>query len=498
VRRLSGRWAPFLCCGLAACAAAGPRPGVVALPVLAWAPGDDAFRAQPPAPFPEAAFQPPALDVSTLANGMKLIVVERHAVQLVDAELVLVGGSASLPDETPAALALMAHCSSNGTKTFTEPQLFSEMNTHLLEVIPHVGDSWSGVSMRAPSRWFERGLQIIHALALEPTFPPAAFETARRQALGFTAFDSDNVDLIARRNLYAALYGLSHPYTRALASRKADLGRVTRDDLVRIWREMVDPSVATLVVAGDVDPREVRRLVEAQFGSWRHDPRFPPRAAVPAAAPGGPRLVVVDRPGARQARVLYGAVSPAAGSPSHPTDLLVRALIGGMRSSALATELRDELGAAWHEGVDFADRPNVGLDWWYGNVAPDRTAAVLTTLDRRLGELRAQGPAPNELAAAKEAVIRSFPRRYETVKQLVGTVAHAAAFNLPLDDASRVIAGVGAVSSEEVRAAVPDPGAVKVVVVGDLAVLKDSLLGLGWGPIEVRDADGRLLRTLVR
>jgi predicted Zn-dependent peptidase len=251
-------------------------------------------------------------------------------------------------------------------------------------------------------------------------------------------------------------------------------------------------------VAGDVDPREVRRLVEAQFGGWKHDPQFPPRAAVPAAAPGGPRLVVVDRPGARQAKVLYGAVSPAAGSPDHPADLVVRALIGGMRSSALATELRDEIGAAWREGVDFADRPNMGLDWWYGSVAPDRTAAVLATLDRRLGELRAQGPAPNELEAAKEAVVRSFPRRYETVRQLVATVAYAAGFNLPLDDASRVIAGVGAVSGDEVRAAVPDPGAVKVVVVGDLTVLKDSLLGLGWGPIEVRDADGRVLRRLVR
>jgi zinc protease len=498
VRRWPARWAPLLCCGLAACAAAGPQPGVVELPVLAWASGDDAFRAQPPAPFPEAAFEPPALDVTTLANGMKLIVVERHAVRLVAAELVLVGGSASLPDETPAALALMVRCTANGTKSFDEPQLFSEMNTHLIEVSPQVGDSWYGFSMRAPSVSFGRGLQIIHALALEPTFPQASFETARGQAVGHTAFDPDNVDLIARRNLYAALYGPSHPYTRALAPRKADLARVTREDLVRIWRQTVDPSVATLVVAGDVDPREVRRLVEAQFGGWKHDPLFPPRATVPVAAPSGPRLVVVDRPGAQQAKVLYGAVSPSVGSPDHPTDLLLRALLGGMRSSALATEVRDELGAAWRAGVDFANRPNAGLDWWYGSVAPERTAAVLATLDRRLGELRAQGPAPNELAAAKEAVVRSFPHRYETVKELVATVAQAEAFNLPLDNAGRVIAEVGAVSGDEVRAAVPDPAAVKAVVVGDLTVLGDSLLGLEWGPIEVRDADGRLLRTLAR
>jgi hypothetical protein len=38
------------------------------------------------------------------------------------------------------------------------------------------------------------------------------------------------------------------------------------------------------------------------------------------------------------------------------------------------------------------------------------------------------------------------------------------------------------VSADQVRAAVPDPGAVKVVVVGDLASLKEPLAGLGWGP----------------
>jgi zinc protease len=493
--RRRARWALLLSGGVAACAA-GPLPSVAERPGPPSAPGDETFRAQPPAPLPETAFRPPALDVTTLANGMKLVVVERHGLRLVAAELLLAGGSAGLPNEAPAALTLMGNCTSNATKGFSETQLFSAMNTHLLEVNAQAGDTWSGFWMRGPSQYLESGLQVMRAMALEPTFPPELFEKTRTQAVGFAGSDAENVDLIALRNLYAALFGPKHPYTLALASRKADLQRMTRDDVVRVWRETMDPSVATLVVVGDVDPREVRRLVEAEFGEWKHDAQFRPPVPAPPAAPGGPRLVVVDRPGARQAKVDYGAVSPATGSPDHATDRLVRALIGGMRSSALATELRDELGAAWREGVDFADRPNVELDYWYGSVVPERTAAVLTALDRRLRELRAHGPTPDELAAAKSAVVRSFPRRYETVNELLRTVLHAAAFGLPLDDASQVIASVGSASSEEVRAAVPDPDTVKVVVVGDLTVLKDSLLGLGWGAIELHDADGRLLRTL--
>ena len=369
------------CAGLAACAAAGQTPGIVELELPTVSLRDEGFRAQPPEPLLKAAFQPPKVEETRLPNGMRLIVAERHAVRLVSAELVMLGGSASLPGEAPAALSLIAGNAVHGTRSFTETQLFGEMNAHLIEIKPDVRDSWFGVSMRAPSPSLERGLQMIHAIMLEPTFPPQAFEIIRNQQIGYADLDAENVDLIARRNLYGALYGPSHPYTRAIAPRKGDLTRTTRDDVIRVWRETMDPSIATLVVVGDVDAGEVRRLVEGQFGAWQHDPSFPPRALVPGAAPGGPRLVVVDRPGAKQAKVLYGAVAPAAGSPDHPAHLLMRALIGGMRSSALATELRDEIGATSREGVDFADRPGVGLDWWYGSVAPERTADVLATLE---------------------------------------------------------------------------------------------------------------------
>jgi zinc protease len=470
----------------------------VELAVPAVSPRDEAFRARPPEPLPQAAFRPPKVEETRLPNGMRLIVAERHAVRLVSAELVMVGGSASLPGEAPAALSLIAGSAVHGTKSFTETQLFGEMNAHLIEIKPDVRDIWFGVSMRAPSPSLERGLQMIHAMMLEPTFPPQAFEIVRNQQIGSADLDAENVDLIARRNLYGALYGPSHPYTRAIAPRKGDLTRTTRDDVIRVWRETVDPSIATLVVVGDVDAGQVRRLVEGQFGAWQHDPNFPPRALVPAAAPGGPRLVVVDRPGAKQAKVLYGAVAPAAGSPDHPAHLLMRALIGGMRSSALATELRDEIGATSREGVDFADRPGVGLDWWYGSVAPERTADVLATLDRRMRELRARGPSSDELSAAKGRLVLSFPRRFETISQFLGTLVRAAEFELPLDYGSQMIAGVSAVSNEEVRAAFPDPVEVKAVVVGDLASLKDSLLALGWGAIAVNDAEGHLVQTLSR
>ena len=496
--RHGSRW--LLACGsLAACAVAPARPVVTSapnLPVFVSAPADESFRAIPPTPQPEPPFRPPAVQVSTLTNGMRLLIVERHSFRLATAELVVVGGSAGIPQETAASVDLMISCLTAGTKSLSQTQLFDEMNTHLIELQPRMGDNAFTLSMRAPSRWFELGLRLLRAAALESTFPNGEFEIFRNQQIGRARLAAENTALIAQRNLFGAMYGPRHPYARAYAPRDQDLAKVTRDDVVRVWREVMDPADAVLVVAGDVDPREVTRLAEAEFGGWTHDPRFPRRPPVPPPAPSAARLVVVDRPGARRATVLYGM--PAAGmrSAQHPVDLVIRDLLGGMRSSTLATEMRHEIGATWRTGVGFSLHPTMGLEWWYGDVAPARTTAVLQALDQRLRDLREQGPSADELAAARANVVRAFPRFFELIGQVVNRLAEAVMDDLPLDEASQTMARVNEVSADQVRAAVPEPGAVKVVVVGDLASLKEPLAGLGWGAIDVNDADGHRLRTL--
>jgi zinc protease len=493
--RRGGAFHCLLVCGsVASCAVAQSRPGDPA--AVASGSSDEAFRREAPPPEPRPDYLPPAVQVTTLPNGMRLIVIERHATRLVAAELVVRGGTAALSGESPAASTLMARSTTAGTTSYTEVQLFGEMNTHLIELNPHVGDSAFAVSVRAPSSWLDQALRTMHAVALEPTFPASGFEIARRQLLGAAAPDADKHELIARRNLYGSLYGPTHPYARLLQDPSLDLAKLTREDIVRVWRETMDPAGATLVVAGDVDARAVRELVGTLYGGWKPDPSLRPGAPVPPPSPGGARLVVVDRPGARQATIVYGTMVASAGSPNHAADLIVQDLIGGMRSSALATKLRDELGATWTEGVQFQTRETSGVAWWHGSVAPERTAAVLAAIEARARELRERGPSPAELAAAKGFIVRSLPHKFETNLSLAQTFREIACLELPIDYVGKTMARVSALSWDEARAAVPEPTATKVVVVGDLASLKDLLVGLGWGPIEVHDIDGRLLRIL--
>src|SRR5262249_41936071 len=153
-----------------------------------------------------------------------------------------------------------------------------------------------------------------------------------QRGLAAAAHEPDNAIFVARRSLYASVFGAGHPYARALEPDAPALARLTRDDLLRVWREVVDPADATLVVAGDVDAAALGRRAGGLWGSGNHAPPRPARPPVPPPAPSPARLVVIDRPGAPQATVLFGAAMPPIDAPEHVAVLVARELLGAMRS----------------------------------------------------------------------------------------------------------------------------------------------------------------------
>jgi zinc protease len=331
-----------------------------------------------------------------------------------------------------------------------------------------------------------------------PSFANTVVDFERQRRVARLQKDGDDASRVALRLLYAAVYGPAHPYARARLSGADVLPNVSRDELVRVWKRVVDPADATLVVAGDVDPAALAARVESLFGAWKHDPSHAPPPDLPPPTPGPVRLVVVDRPGAVQATIAYGATTGPASSSSHVARAIVHEMLGGMSSSALSQTLRDELGATAFGAGFYAWKRGPGIAYWEGSVDRDRTADVLRALDARVRELHERGPAQRELDDAKERFARSLAEGFETVGGMVEYVSQLPTYGLPLDEFATREARARAVTAGAVRAAAPAPEAMRAVIVGDLPALRAQLASLGWGLIEEHDASGTLLRTVTR
>jgi len=66
--------------------------------------------------------------------------------------------------------------------------------------------------------------------------------------------------------MYAAAYPNGHPYSWPVIGSQEDLSAATLEDVKEFFRQYYSPSNLSLVVAGDFDPAEAKRLVQKYFG----------------------------------------------------------------------------------------------------------------------------------------------------------------------------------------------------------------------------------------
>ena len=144
--------------------------------------------------------------------------------------------------------------------------------------------------------------------------------------------------------LNQTLFPPDHPYHWPVIGSMADLSAASYDDVESFYRTYYTPNNASLVVAGDIDLGEARRLVEKWYGSIPRGPE-PPRQ--PVAAPalrGETRLVHED---AVQLPRLYLAWhTPAQYAAGDAAVGALASVLGGGKNSRLYKRLVYELEIA--------------------------------------------------------------------------------------------------------------------------------------------------------
>ena len=123
---------------------------------------------------------------------------------------------------------------------------------------------------------------------------------------------------------------------------------------------------------------------------------------------------------------------------------------------------------------------------------------TLTEIDNALRELASNTVPASELDERKALYVRQIPLWFETAHETADAISPIARYKLPVDALDQIIPNIRAVTPDAVRALAQArlaPDKTRAVVVGDWSKLKTELKALGWGPIEIRDVAGKVLRV---
>ena len=164
-------------------------------------------------------------------------------------------------------------------------------------------------------------------------------------------------------------------------------------------------------------------------------------------------VYLVDKPAAAQSVLAVGQVGPPRSTPDYFPLTVMNAILGGQFSSRINLNLREEKGYTYGACSHFVFRIGPGPFEAGGSVQTDVTKEALVELIKELTDITGK-PGPitdDELAFAKERIIRGFPSRFETTSDVAGTLAELVLYHLPDDYFATYPAKVEAVTLADVN-----------------------------------------------
>ncbi len=348
-----------------------------------------------------------------LANGLDVVVIPDHRAPVVTQMVWYKVGAADEPPGSSGIAHFLEHLMFKGTDTIPTGQ-FSK-------IVARNGGEDNAFTNHDVTAYFQR-------VAKDRLPTVMAMEADRMANLRLSEEDvvtERNVILEERRSrvdndpgsilqeqMMAALYA-NHPYGIPIIGWEHEIEALDRTDALTYYKRFYAPNNAILIVAGDVEPDEVKLLAENTYGKLKANSELNGRARPKEPEHYAPVKVTLEDPRAGRTTVQKYYLSPsyasAAPGEAEALDLLMRAAASGS-VSRIYKKLVIEGKRAANAGGWYSDS---GLDsgrlGFYaiaaeGVSAEDLDAAIESVIE----ELRETGTTEDELDRARASYLAEF------------------------------------------------------------------------------------------
>ena len=423
-----------------------------------------------PVPGPPPRPRVPRPERWVMENGLRVVAVQKHGVPQVVLRLVIPAGGAADPPEHHGAASLVAHLLTEGTRSMTADELNARLDLLGAAVNASVGHDWAEVEAVLLAETLEEGIALMAEVATRPSFPEQETERVRAEALDALVAREDEPANVADDRTALEVYGPAHPYGRPSFGTAQGIAAVSREALAAFHAARYRPRGSFLVAAGDFDPLELRARLDEAFGGWTGEaPRVPFPAGAPAPARAG-QAVVVPWEDASQSEIRVAGAGLDRRSPEWLVGGVANYVLGGSTiTGRLGANLREDKG--WTYGVRSLFHAGQAIGAWGAETAVDVevTADAVAEIAAELRRIASQPVTDDELRRAKDAMVLSLPRVFETPAGIAGRFVTVEAYGLPDDYWERYPDAIEAVTAEDVLRVSRkcfDPERVVRVVVG--------------------------------
>jgi zinc protease len=396
---------------------------------------------------------------STLPNGIKLVLFPKKTRGgMVSAVINMrFGDEKSLfgksTDGELAGALLM-----RGTKTRNKQQIQDE--TDRLKAQININGSVSGASanVRSTGANLPDSLRLVRDLLRESTFPDAEFEQVRLQHIeGAESGKTDPQTLASlelRRHLNERYPKGDVRYVDTLDESIEELKVAKLEDVRQFYRQFYGPGEGEIVISGQFDPAEIKKLVGELFGDWKSPAKYEriKRTYAPVEAINKK----IETPDKQNSLFLGGAPIKINDEAPDAAALTIAGMVfGGTPESRLFARIRIKDGLSYGAGAQYS-LPTIddgGALTVYAISAPQNTPKVEVDFNEELQKALKDGFTDDEVAKAKKMWIDQQTVSRTEEGSIAGILAARERWGRTMDWDAKREAAVAAVTTDQVNAA---------------------------------------------
>ena len=431
----------------------------------------------------------------TLSSGLTLLVLERHKLPTITANLWIKTGALSDPKGMPGLANFTADMLREGTAKRSSEQISEELDSigGDLNAEARFGQGITQVRASGLMDSADRIMELMSDVVINPAFPESELEKYKKRRQPQLEEERSQPGYLAREKFYRVLYG-DFPASVVAPTPKA-LASVQADDLRKFHDKYFSPGNAILGIAGDLTVTQARALAEKYFGlSWQNHPvsatNLPPIAPL-----SGTRVYLIDRPGSVQTEIFAGNLAVRRVDPDYIPLRVLNRVLGGGAASRLFLDLREEKGYTYGAFSNVTGNIYPGILAARTEVRNAVTDGSIHELLVQLERMREEAVPGKELEDSRRSIIAEFALSLENPQELLDDWLTVEYYGLPLDYWDRYPKEVAQVTSakvQEIAKKYIDVDHLQIVCVGDGKQIENALEK--YGLVEATDTDGNAVK----
>jgi predicted Zn-dependent peptidase len=201
----------------------------------------------------------------TLDNGMKVILKENHAAPLISSVIIVKAGSKFESESNNGFTHLLEHMLFNGTETKTRKEINEGVRDYGGYINAFTRQEMTGYLVVMPQEFIEYGFDIQSDQLFNSILPADQFPKERDIVVEEIKKDNDVVGNIAYDHFNSVKFA-GTPYARPVIGYEETIRNVTRDEVMKYYKDYYVPNNMTAFISGDFETDEMKKLVGKYYG----------------------------------------------------------------------------------------------------------------------------------------------------------------------------------------------------------------------------------------